>query len=107
LSKAKFASLFPMSLVRLLHAFLRRLPLMKAFTIHCEWDDVAKVWYVSESDVPGLVGEAPTVEEMNDLLRKRIPELLALNCPQNFKQEREVPWELVAKGQDSVALASS
>lgn len=82
----------------------RRLPSVKTFTIQCEWDDEAKLWYVSESDVPGLVAEAPTVEDLNALLRRRIPELLALNCPDDFRREHEVPWELIAKRQDRVAL---
>lgn len=79
---------------------------MKVFTIHCEWDDEAGVWYVSESDVPGLAGEAPTIEDMDRLLRKRIPELISLNMPDlDFRAEREVPWDLVATRHSRVALA--
>ncbi len=49
--------------------------------IECRWDDEARVWYVEESNVPGLAAEAPTVEALDALLDVRVPELLALNMP--------------------------
>jgi hypothetical protein len=49
------------------------------FKVTCNWDDEARVWYVAESNVPGLSAEAPTVEAMNQLLSVRIPELVELN----------------------------
>ena len=52
------------------------------YEIHVEWDAEAGVWYVEDSNVPGLVGEAPTLEAMMTLLRVRVPEMLAENgCP--------------------------
>jgi len=39
----------------------------------------AHVWYVAESDVPGLAAEAPTPEALVEKLRVMIPELQALN----------------------------
>ncbi|MGO9684709.1 MAG: DUF1902 domain-containing protein [Beijerinckiaceae bacterium] len=41
---------------------------MVEFTVTCEWDNEATVWYVSESNVPGLTAEAPTQESMEKLL---------------------------------------
>lgn len=52
------------------------------YEIHVEWDAEAGVWYIEDSNVPGLVGEAPTLEAMMSLLRVRVPEMLAENgCP--------------------------
>jgi hypothetical protein len=52
------------------------------YEIHIDWDDEAKVWYVDDSNVPGLVGEAATLEAMMALLRVRVPEMLEENsCP--------------------------
>jgi predicted RNase H-like HicB family nuclease len=67
---------------------------MHAYTIHCTWDPEAGVWYVSESDVPGLVTEAATVEEMNRKLEHMIPELLAANAV--LTHGAVVPFELLA-----------
>jgi predicted RNase H-like HicB family nuclease len=52
----------------------------RSYTVHCTWDAEAGVWYVSECDVPGLVTEAATVEEMNRKLEQMIPELLEANA---------------------------
>ena len=63
--------------------------------IRIDWDDEAKVWYVQESNVPGLVGEAPTLETMMALLKVRVPELLEENgCPSGD----DSPLRLLASG---------
>jgi hypothetical protein len=54
------------------------------YEINVEWDGEAGVWYIEDSNVPGLVGEAPTLETMMVLLRRRVPELLEENgCPRD------------------------
>ena len=40
--------------------------------VRCAWDDEADVWFVQESDVPGLVTEADTLEA----LRRKLPEMI-------------------------------
>ncbi|GAB6842502.1 putative RNase H-like HicB family nuclease [Methylorubrum rhodinum] len=40
--------------------------------IRCAWDDEAGVWFVRESDVPGLVTEAETL----DALRRKLPGMI-------------------------------
>lgn len=52
--------------------------------VFIEWDERAGVWYVSNSNVPGLATEAVTVDELLTKLRAMVPELLALNMPQDF-----------------------
>ena len=51
----------------------------RTFTVKAEWDDEAAVWYVADSDVPGLSGEGATLDALLEKLRDRIPELVALN----------------------------
>jgi len=76
----------------------------KVFQVHVSWDEEARVWYVSESDVPGLNAEAETLDEMQIELRQLVPELLTLNGvirPQNH----EVPWELVSRHSEKTRAA--
>lgn len=49
-----------------------------ALTYHVQanWDPEAKVW-TSESDMPGLVIEADTLSEFEQLVRELVPGLLA------------------------------
>lgn len=67
----------------------------KTYTVGCLWDDESRMWYVAESDVPGLATEAATVEEMERKLLRMIPELLELNGAQGAQQP--VPFELIAR----------
>jgi len=62
-----------------------------AFTVRCEWDADANVWYVEDSDVPGLAAEAPTIEAMEQLLTRRVPELLKLNMPELAQRHTREP----------------
>ena len=43
-------------------------------------DAEAEVWVATSDDVPGLVAEAATIEELLDDLRSIIPDLLQLNA---------------------------
>jgi len=52
----------------------------RQFTVKAEWDAEAGVWYVAESDVPGLVAEADTLEELAKDLMVLVPEMLELNA---------------------------
>ena len=75
------------------------------FTVACEWDAEASVWYVAESNVPGLAAEAPTTEAMGRLLLELVPHLVQLNMPQLAgKQECEVPLELLWKQHANVRI---
>lgn len=76
---------------------------LKAYTVTCQWDDEARVWYVADSDVPGLATEADTVEEMGAKLQRMIPELLEMN--ESHEQCREVPFELIARRREVTACA--
>jgi predicted RNase H-like HicB family nuclease len=70
----------------------------QTYTVTVRWDAEARVWYVDDSDVPGLATEADTLEQMEGKLAVMIPELLALNEPAH--QPRRVPYELIAHKQE-------
>jgi len=76
------------------------------FKIDVQWDDEARVWYVEESDVPGLAAEADTVEALNSLLSVRVPELLQLNVPDFGKDQHDrSTYEVVTHRQQDLAVA--
>lgn len=54
-------------------------PVETTFHIATKYDDEAQVWYVSDSDVPGLATEAPTVDELLRKLKVMVSEMLTLN----------------------------
>jgi Domain of unknown function (DUF1902) len=47
--------------------------------VRATWDDEARMWVAESDDVPGLVTEAPTSEQLFAKLRVLEPELLELN----------------------------
>jgi hypothetical protein len=52
----------------------------KAFTVTAVWDPEAEV-FTTKSDIPGLVVEAATFEELVDLIGSLAPEVIAANVP--------------------------
>jgi hypothetical protein len=55
---------------------------MTMFNVKVQWDPEAHVWWAESNDVPGLVAEAATHDELLEEVRHLVPELLALNSPQ-------------------------
>ena len=43
------------------------------------WDDDAGVWYVSDTDFPGLAAEAPSERDLVRKIRALVPQLYELN----------------------------
>jgi predicted RNase H-like HicB family nuclease len=70
---------------------------MKALTVKAIWDKKVSVWVATSEDVPGLVTEAATAEELEQKLQVMIPELLKANgspcdqkgVPVNLLTERD------------------
>ena len=50
-----------------------------AYTINCYYDDEAGVWTAVSEDIPGLVLEAVSYDDLAVRIRKALPELFALN----------------------------
>lgn len=62
------------------------------YEIRVKWDEEARVWYVDESNVPGLVTEAETIEAMLAKLEVMVPEMLDEN---GLLHEAGVPFDLL------------
>ena len=52
----------------------------KTFTVIATWDADARV-FTSQSDIPGLVVEADTFEELVELVEALAPEVIEANVP--------------------------
>lgn len=86
-------------------SFLGRSP--KVFKIQASWDADARVWYVCKSDVPGLHAEAETPEELLEVLKELIPELVGANVRSRSRGRKirsEVPIELIARRKEKLFL---
>jgi hypothetical protein len=64
--------------------FVRRVremaaPKLTELSVHIAYDDEADVWYVAESDIPGLALEADNPQHLMDRVAACAPRLLELN----------------------------
>ena len=75
----------------------------KPLYVHADWDDEARVWVATSSDVPGLATEADTVEALIAKLESMIPELLAAN---GAAVDASVTFELLARRFDRIRPAA-
>lgn len=50
-----------------------------SIVVHAIWDEDARVWVASSSDIDGLALEADTIEALEPRIRSAITELLILN----------------------------
>ncbi|KQX41953.1 hypothetical protein ASD04_17975 [Devosia sp. Root436] len=53
---------------------------MKKLLVNAEWDDEASVWVATSDDIPGLVTEAATLDELLERVLAVAPELLEDNA---------------------------
>ena len=70
--------------------------------VRAAWDDEARVWYVDESDVPGLATEADTLEE----LRRKIPIIIQDLLEDRPDRPDSIELDLIAYAHDRVNLAA-
>ncbi len=56
------------------------------YTITVSHDEKVGVWFVQDSDVPGLNAEAQTLEALIDAITDLAPDLLAANVPEVFNR---------------------
>lgn len=66
----------------------------RLYRVFVDYDEEADVWFVTESDVPGLVTEAPTYPELCQKIFGLAPELFELNG--HGETDAEVPVEIIA-----------
>ena len=64
--------------------------------INAQWDAEAKVWVASSDDLPRLVTEADTLEELQQKLAVMIPELLEANNALAENDVGKIPVNLIA-----------
>jgi predicted RNase H-like HicB family nuclease len=69
--------------------------------VRCAWDDEADVWYVQESDVPGLVTEADTLEALRRKLPGMIQDLLEVETAM------DIEVDLIAYAHDRVRVQAA
>ncbi len=74
-------------------------PIMPTHSIivRAQWDPEAKVWVATSDDVPGLVTEAETPDELERKLQVIIPELLEANGISFGEGEAEVPLYVMSE----------
>lgn len=72
----------------------------RTYTIYASWDPEARVWYVEDSDVPGLATEADTAEELIQKLNVMTPELLR----DNADRLPQIPVALVMKRKETLLV---
>lgn len=65
---------------------------MRALVVVATWDDEADVWVAESDDIPGLVTEAPTREELEAKVRVMVPELREANQVSSSRTEIVVRW---------------
>ena len=56
-----------------------QIPSHTLILVRAEWDDEAKVWVASSTDIGGLATEAATLEELRDKVLVMVHELAELN----------------------------
>lgn len=69
---------------------------VKQFFVHAAWDDDAKVWFVADTDVPGLATEAASLDDLASKLQVMVPEMLELNGFASSGHS-SAPFDLVTK----------
>ena len=52
----------------------------KQYVVTVEWDDEARVYVATSDDVPGLVAEAPTLDQIREKVLALVPDLLESNA---------------------------
>ena len=72
----------------------------KQYFVRAEWDDEAKCWYVSDTNVPGLAADAETIPQLTQKLLSMVSDLLIENSrskkPIKFQLETSQKTELLA-----------
>ena len=63
--------------------------------VRADWDDEAKVWVASSSDIDGLATEASTLEELRTKVLTMVVELMELNGEQS--DLAEIPVHIMAQ----------
>lgn len=69
--------------------------------IRCGWDEEAGVWFVQETDIPGLVTEAPTLDALRSKLPVMVQDLLG------DETATEIELDLIAYAHDRIRVGAA
>ncbi len=75
---------------------------LPTFHVNAIWDSEANVWVATSEDIPGLVTEAETLDELEDKLKVMIPEMLLENGIIENCEESEIPFLLHKERDDEL-----
>ena len=79
---------------------------MKSINVKADWDADASVWVATSEDVPGLVTEAATAEELMNKLQIMIPELLRANGLIQDYDKIDIPLHLLYERSEIITSQS-
>jgi hypothetical protein len=65
------------------------------YEVQAHWDDAARRWWAESTDIPGLVTEAATFDELVERIMAVAPDLLALNM--GLSPDADVPIHVTAE----------
>ncbi|MFH1087944.1 MAG: DUF1902 domain-containing protein [Chloroflexota bacterium] len=51
----------------------------RSYVVNAEWDQDASVWIATSEDVPGLCAQAGSLDELVEVVKALVPELLEAN----------------------------
>ena len=72
------------------------------------WDEEAGVWYVSETNFPGLVAEAGTQQELIGKIHRLVPELYEANRHlMSGEFHKDIPIQVTARRLETIRLATA
>ncbi len=77
----------------------------RVYVVRAVWDEEAEVWVATSDDVPGLVTEAETFEDLSRKVSELVPELLEANgvLPEG-DEGMELPISIVAERMQRLRL---
>lgn len=81
--------------------------MQEAYSAAILWDEEAGVWFVSETDFPGLVAEAETQQALVEKIRLLIPELAEANRHLLPTRSKEIVIQLTTKRRETIKLAAA
>lgn len=77
---------------------------MQKLTVKAVWDSEAGVWVATSEDLPGLVTESETREELIEKLNIMIPELLEEEAKEEFSGLPELPVTIMSEELTKIRL---
>ena len=83
--------------------------MQEPYSTAIRWDEEAGVWYVSETNFPGLVAEAETQQGLMEKIRLLIPELHNANrhLMRTHSHNEEIVIQLTTMHQETIKLAAA